>query len=147
MIKTLQAIIVAAATAAIILANQTVWRHFQKVSRGHPHRTAQALTTEQATQAKQTTQDFFDALGKADWNKIATLCPPGYALGDELNSQQKDELKGVQIISLGEPYKKWPYPGVFVPYGIRFKDGSEKHFNLAVRNDNPEQKWYFDGGF
>jgi hypothetical protein len=48
--------------------------------------------------------------------------------------------------SLGEPFTKSPYPGVFVPYEIRFKNGESKKYNLAVRQDNPERKWYWDGG-
>jgi len=35
---------------------------------------------------------------------------------------------------------------VFVPYEIRFQNGETKKFNLAVRQDNPGQPWYFDGG-
>jgi hypothetical protein len=36
---------------------------------------------------------------------------------------------------------------VFVPYEIKFKNGGTKKFRLAVRKDNPQQKWYFNGGF
>jgi hypothetical protein len=104
------------------------------------------LTPERATQAKQTATDFFDALGKGDWNQIAKLCPPGFALDSELNQQQKDSLAGLQVVSLGEPFKKAPYPGVFVPYEIRFQNGEVKKFQLAVRQDNSENRWYFDGG-
>ena len=148
MTKTTQIGIVAAIFLAALIIIPLVVLNHRKANTIQPNAVHQtALTTEQTTEARQTAQSFFDALGKSDWNKIATLCPPGYSLGDELTSQQKDAFKGVQLISLGEPYKKYPYPGVYVPYDIRFKDGEEKNFNLAVRNDNPEQKWYFDGGF
>jgi len=36
--------------------------------------------------------------------------------------------------------------GVFVPYEIRLKDGTVKKWNLAIRCDNPEHRWYYDGG-
>jgi hypothetical protein len=113
----------------------------------HPNRQSLFVTAQQATQAKQTAQDFFDALGKGDWDKMASLCQPGYALGDALNNEQKEYFKGLRVLSLGEPFKKNSYGGVYVPYRIRFQDGEEKEFNLAVRNDNPKRKWYFDGGF
>ena len=53
---------------------------------------------------------------------------------------------GREIISLGTPCKGSPYPGVFVPCEIRFKNGEVKKFRLAVRQDNSERRWYWDGG-
>ena len=37
-------------------------------------------------------------------------------------------------------------PGVFVPYEIRLKDGTVRKWQLAIRCDNPDKCWYFDGG-
>lgn len=139
--------IVATVILAALIVTPLVMANHRRVNIVHPNRATQTLTAPDAAQAKQTANDFFIAMGKGDWNQIASLCPPGYSLGDELSGQQKDELNGVQLISLGEPFRKSLYPGVFVPYHIRFKNGEEKNFNLAVRNDNPGQKWYFDGGF
>jgi RNA polymerase sigma factor (sigma-70 family) len=139
--------IVATIIVAALIVTPLVMANHHRVNVVHPNRVTQSLTTDDAAKAKQVANDFFVALGKGDWNQIAALCPPGFSLADQLNDQQKDELKGVQLISLGDPFKKPSYAGVFVPYHIRFKDGEEKNFNLAVRNDNPEQKWYFDGGF
>jgi hypothetical protein len=137
--------------AAFILAGSIVSLfvilYHTRAKAANPNRLNRPLTAEQAVQAKQTAQDFFDALGKQDWDKMASVCQPGYALGDMLNSEQKDYFKGLQVLSLGEPFKKSSYGGVYVPYRIRFRDGEEKEFNLAVRNDNPKGKWYFDGGF
>jgi RNA polymerase sigma factor (sigma-70 family) len=106
----------------------------------------QSLNTDQSALAQQTARDLFEALGNGDWDKVATLCPPGFALGNKLNEQIKGELAGLQVISLGDPFVKPPYPGVFVPYEIRFKSGETKKYQLAIRQDNPERKWYFDGG-
>jgi lipopolysaccharide/colanic/teichoic acid biosynthesis glycosyltransferase len=143
--------IVAAVVLAALIVTPLVWLNHRKANSVRPHRTAMTamtteLTPERATQAKQTATDFFDALGKGDWNQIAKLCPPGFALDSELNQQQKDSLAGLQVVSLGEPFKKAPYPGVFVPYEIRFQNGEVKKFQLAVRQDNSENRWYFDGG-
>jgi len=50
----------------------------------------------------------------------------------------------------GEPsashFKPKPYPGWFVPYEIKFKNGEVTKFNLAVRNDNPAKRYVVDGG-
>jgi len=68
------------------------------------------------------------------------------------------------IVSLGEPFRTGAYPGVYVPYVLRIGgaageagdggagDGGagdviEKRHNLALRNDNPQHRWVFDGGF
>jgi hypothetical protein len=42
--------------------------------------------------------------------------------------------------------KDIPAPQVFVPYEIRLKDGTVKKWQLSIRCDNPEHRWYFDGG-
>ncbi|MGO8764293.1 MAG: RNA polymerase sigma factor [Limisphaerales bacterium] len=156
MTKTTQAIIVAAVTATVILTTQTAVHHFQNPPGGHSVERLNAivnriapepLTPERAAQAKQTAQDFFDAMGKGDWKKLDALCPPGFPMSTEMDDQQKSMCDGLEVISLGDPYTKPGYPQVWVPYEIKFKSGDTKKYNLAVRQDNPEHKWYFDGGF
>ena len=54
------------------------------------------------------------------------------------------------IVALGEPFRTGAYPGVYVPYVIAIgrDDGvTERRHNLALRNDNPQHRWVFDGGF
>jgi len=36
--------------------------------------------------------------------------------------------------------------GAFVPYEIRLQNGAVKKFHLQVRCDNPDKRWYVDGG-
>jgi RNA polymerase sigma factor (sigma-70 family) len=151
MTKTTQAIIVAAVTTTAVLTTQTVWHHYRAPASSRMSRRVQVpLTPQRAAQAQQTARDFFEALGEEDWNKVEqfypSYAPPGHRFNDEFTEQLKSYLGGLEIISLGEPFTKPPYPGVFVPYEIRFKNGESKKFNLAVRQDNPEQKWYWDGG-
>jgi RNA polymerase sigma factor (sigma-70 family) len=151
MTKTTQAIIVAAVTTTAVLTTQTVWHHYRAPASSRMSRRVQVpLTPQRAAQAQQTARDFFEALGKEDWSKVEqfypSYAPPGHRFNDEFTEQLKSYLGGLEIISLGEPFTKPPYPGVFVPYEIRFKNGESKKFNLAVRQDNPEQKWYWDGG-
>jgi hypothetical protein len=50
-----------------------------------------------------------------------------------------------EILYVGEPFRTARYAGVYVPYKIRV-DGEIKEWQLALRNDNPECRWVFDGG-
>jgi hypothetical protein len=54
---------------------------------------------------------------------------------------------GLQVISLGEAFQSGLFPGYFVPYEIRLRDGSVRTHKLAVRNDNPSHRWTIDGGY
>lgn len=54
---------------------------------------------------------------------------------------------GLRVISLGEPFQSGLYPGYYVPYQVRLRNGSTPAHNLAVRNDNPAHRWMVDGGF
>jgi RNA polymerase sigma factor (sigma-70 family) len=97
---------------------------------------------------------FFDACSQNDWEEAAKFWPPG-ALKQRptfLNAFT-NIYGGLESVSLGKPFKgrvimfgNMEYGGVFVPYEIRLKDGTVKKWNLAIRCDNPEHRWYYDGG-
>ena len=53
--------------------------------------------------------------------------------------------RNLEILHIGEPFQAGNYPGVYVPYRIRV-DGKVKEWQMAVRNDNAERRWMFDGG-
>jgi len=86
-----------------------------------------------------TAKAWFSALSAGDANSIR-----------ELGGSDKPEIyqsyKELQVVSLGTPFRKPPYPGWYVPYEIRLQSGEIVKFNLAVRNDYPDGKWRFDGG-
>lgn len=82
---------------------------------------------------------FFEGAAAGDWQKVASV----YTLDDRL----KKYLTGIQVISVGEPFKSGIYPGWFVPYEIVMSDGHNKQHKLAVRNDNPQKRFIIDGGF
>ena len=112
-------------------------------------------------------QTFFGALARGDWAEAAKYCPPG----DNVEGFKKF-YAGMEVISLGKPFKArisiaallelqpnlrsqfkgmgnqkdFQGPQVYVPYEIRLKNGSIKKWQLAIRCDNPEHRWYFDGG-
>jgi hypothetical protein len=139
--------IVATVVTAALIVTPLVWLNHRKVNSVEPTQISkQTLTPERAAPAKQTATEFFAALEKGNWNKVDALCPPGFALSTTCDDQTKNMLNGLTVVSLGEPFTKPTYPGVFVPYEIHFKNGESKRFNLAVRQDNPDRKWYFDGG-
>jgi hypothetical protein len=58
-----------------------------------------------------------------------------------------NHLAGMEIVNLGEPTNSFGPNIWFVPYKIRFKDGSEKEFRLHVAQDEQSQRWYFKCGF
>ena len=112
-------------------------------------------------------QTFFGALARGDWAEAAKYCPPGVNV-----EGFKKFYAGMEVISLGKPFKArisiaallelqpnlrsqfkgmgnqkdFQGPQVYVPYEIRLKNGSIKKWQLAIRCDNPEHRWYFDGG-
>jgi RNA polymerase sigma factor (sigma-70 family) len=112
-------------------------------------------------------QGFFAALTREDWAEIGKYSPSGASF-DGL----KKFYGGVEVVSLGKPFKAriniaallelqpslrsqlkgmgnqkdFQGPQVYVPYEIRLKDGSVKKWQMSIRCDNPERRWYWDGG-
>jgi RNA polymerase sigma factor (sigma-70 family) len=122
------------------------------------------------TTPAQVAQTFFDVCAKEDWAEAAKYWPPGLLKRrpDFMNGFT-NYFGGLEIVSLGKPFKgriilagipagerkrmgaqgarkDFDYPGVYVPYEIRVKCGDVRKWQLAIRCDNPEHHWYFDGG-
>jgi outer membrane lipoprotein-sorting protein len=89
---------------------------------------------------KEAAAAFFEACSKENWDELQKFSPM------PVDERFKQFLGGLQVISLGEPFQAKPYPGWFVPYEIKFKNGESHKHNLAVRNDNPVKRYMFDGG-
>jgi len=85
---------------------------------------------------------FFDALAREDWDSVLQVSP-----GTRVQSVIKQVYGGLQVISIGEPFQSGLYPGYFVPYQVRLRNGETKTWKLAVRNDNPVHRWMVDGGY
>jgi len=90
---------------------------------------------------KETAQAFFEACADENWDEFLKFWS-----ASAVDQRIKGYLGGVEIISIGEPFKSGRYAGWFVPYEIKFKNGSIKKMNLAVRNDNPAKRYVVDGG-
>ena len=112
-------------------------------------------------------QTFFDACSREDWSTVGKFWPD-----NTLKDGTKKYLGGMEVISLGKPFKgrtsiaallelqpnlrdqfkgmgnqkDFQGPQVYIPYEIRLKDGTVKKWQLAIRCDNPDKRWYFDGG-
>jgi hypothetical protein len=90
---------------------------------------------------KETAEAFFKACSEKNWDEFLKFWS-----ASSVDERLKEYLGGLEIISIGEPFKSGLYPGWFVPYEIKFKNGGTKKMNLAVRNDNPAKRWVVDGG-
>ncbi|RPJ37024.1 MAG: hypothetical protein EHM35_07105 [Planctomycetaceae bacterium] len=93
------------------------------------------MTPEEAATA------FFKACAEEDWDELVKF------LGQTGVPQPlKDYLGGLEIISIREAFQSANYPGWFVPYEVKLKSGQIKKHNLAIRKDNPANRFEYDGG-
>jgi hypothetical protein len=90
---------------------------------------------------REVADELFDAAGRGDRERVETLCPSP-AMVDWLMDKNNQPT---EILYIGEPFRAGEYAGVYVPYKIRFGEEIREH-NLALRNDNPENRWVYDGG-
>ena len=106
------------------------------------------------TTPAQVARTFLEACGREDWTEAAKYQSPEFLKKHPAFSDTfTNTYAGLEIVSLGKPFKgrvimfgNMEYPGVYVPYEIRLKDGAVKKFQLAIRCDNAESHWYWDGG-
>ncbi len=84
---------------------------------------------------------FFEACASEDWDEVLK-----FENMSAIPESTKKYLGGLEVIHIGKAFKAGKYPGWFVPYEIRLKDGYVKKFNLAVRNDNKAKRYVVDGG-
>jgi len=99
-----------------------------------------------ASGPREVAERFFNALIANDWATVDQISPMiGKALSE--TPEAAEWARGLEIVTLGEPFKSGKYPGWFVPYELRDKDGNTKKHNLALRNDGPSGLWQVDGGF
>jgi hypothetical protein len=150
MTKTAQAIIVAAVTVTAVLTTQTVVHHYRASDSSERGQGRVKLSPQEATEAGQAAKDFLEANGKGDWDAVAQFWPANVPAGkrfqDIFTDQAKEMVSGLQIISLGTPYREGPNSWVLVPYEIRFKSGGTQKNNLRLGKD-ASGHWIWQGGF
>jgi RNA polymerase sigma factor (sigma-70 family) len=118
---------------------------------------------------------FFEACAQEDWaaaGKYWQTDPRNKNSIASFPDSFKQRYGGLQIVSVGKPFKARiniaallelqpnlrsqlkgmgnqkdiPASSVFVPYEMRLKDGSTRIWQLSIRCDNPDHRWYYDGG-
>jgi len=90
---------------------------------------------------KEVVRKFFQACRDEDWDEFSTLWP-----GLKPNKMQKTMLGGLEIIHIGEPFKKDDPATWYVPYQIKLKLGEGKKKNLRVRYDETTKRFIACGG-
>jgi RNA polymerase sigma factor (sigma-70 family) len=134
-----------------------------------------AYQSQTGTTPAQVAQAFFDACSQEDWataDKYWQTDPRNKNSVASFPDSFKQRYGGLQIVSVGKPFKARisiaallalqpnlrnqlkgmggqkdiAASSVFVPYEMRLKDGSIRKWQLSIRCDNPDHRWYYDGG-
>ena len=90
---------------------------------------------------REVAEALFGAARRGDRERVEMLCPSPAMVAWLVDKDNRP----VEILYIGEPFRAGQYAGVYVPYKVRFGSEVREH-NLALRNDNPESRWVFDGG-
>jgi hypothetical protein len=87
---------------------------------------------------------LFEAAVRGDRTDLELFCPSPSTVDWLLEEKHRP----TEILYVGEPFRAGGYPGVYVPYRVRFGEGwfSVKEHNLALKNDNAQYRWVYDGG-
>jgi len=97
---------------------------------------------------------FLTACSQNDWDTAGKYLDPQFLKKyPDFYFDFTNLYGGLELISLGKPFKGRvimfggaEYAGVYVPYEMRLGDGTVKKSQVAIRCDNPEHRWYWDGG-
>jgi RNA polymerase sigma factor (sigma-70 family) len=124
---------------------------------------------------EQVARTFLEACAKEDWTGAARYWwsdPRNKKSVPAIPDGLKQRYGGLEIVSVGKPFKArisiakfielqpqarnqfkknqlngdFEAGSIFVPYEMRLKDGSIRKWQLSIRCDNPEHRWYYDGG-
>jgi hypothetical protein len=149
MTRTIQSILVAVVTIIAVLSVQTVWHHFHPPVVPHGNRAIKRpLNAQDAADAQQGARDLFEAFKDGDWDTVAKYWPPDAPKGKQVNDiftpKIRDMLNGMEIVSLGTPYKQGAW--VMIPYDVQFKDGGSQTNSLRLQKGSAGQ-WIWGGGF
>lgn len=92
---------------------------------------------------REVTRQFLQAAARADRETLELLGATPY------QAERIAQAGVTEVLSVGQPFAAGAYPGLYVPYVIRIgsAEGGRKEFRLAVRNDNDQKRWVYDGGF
>ena len=151
MTRTTQSILVAVVTIIAVLSVQTVWHHFHPPVVARANQKAQKpVAPEQAAEAQQAARDFFNAFKDGDWDTVAKYWPPDAPKGKQFSDIFTDKVKGavtgLEIVSIGTPYKEAGNSWVMIPYEVQWKAGGSQTNSLRMMK-GPSGQWMWGGGF
>jgi len=149
--KTTHTIIVIVATAAVIFTLEGLWLHIHP---SNPQRTVKKiqkpLAAQPAADAQQAARDFFTAMKDSKWDDVAKFwpsnAPKGKQFADIFNDKVKGMIGGLEIVSIGTPYKESGNGWTMVPYEVQFKGGDSQTNSLRIQKQSDGQ-WIWGGGF
>jgi len=125
-------------TFSISLTENTKWVELKELV---PEKGDAAL----ASTPEEAANKWWKALSEKDWTTVYKL-EPTFEHSSNLE-EMKTVYGGLQIISIGKPFRSGLFVGQYVPYIVKFKSGEVQKHNLAVRNDNLQKTWVIDGGY
>jgi RNA polymerase sigma factor (sigma-70 family) len=164
-------ILAAGTTTPIIVhhyrANDSIFSSMTELTDSDNARFVRLTGTTPAEVAK----TFFEACSQENWTEAGKYFPAEFLKRNPAFwNTITNVYGGLEIVSLGKPFKarisiakmielqpemrnqfnstkgSFASPDVFVPYEIRFKDGSAKKWQISINCNNPENHWYWDGG-
>ena len=144
-------IIVAVLLTALIVTS-AFWHNYRKThsSQQTGGRNQVTLTPQQFTEATQAARGFLEAMKNGDWNTVAKYWPPDAPQGKRFDDIATDNMKaavsGLEIVSLGTPYKESPNSWILVPYVVQWKSGGTQTNSLRLGQGRDGQ-WIWEGGF
>ena len=144
--------ITVAVLLAALIVTSAFWHNYRKTHSSQPTggRNQATLTPQQFTEAAQAARGFLEAMKNGDWNTVAKYWPPDAPQGKRFNDIATDNMKaavsGLEIVSLGTPYKEGPNSWILVPYEVRWKGGGTQTNSLRLGKDSTGQ-WHWEGGF
>jgi hypothetical protein len=93
-----------------------------------------SMTAEQAARA------YFEAFGRQDWTEAEKF------RRSAVDDQIKQTAGGLELVSIGTAFSSKSYPGLFVPFEIKLKNGEVLKHNVALKKDGKTGRWWVDGG-
>jgi outer membrane lipoprotein-sorting protein len=93
-----------------------------------------SMTAEQAARA------YFEAFGRQDWTEAEKF------RRSAVDDQIRQTVGGLELVSIGTAFSSKSYPGLFVPFEIKLKNGEVIKHNLALKKDGKTGRWWVDGG-
>jgi hypothetical protein len=88
---------------------------------------------------KQTAEAFFKACSEENWDEFLKFCP-----ASRVSERIKRAYGGLEIVSIGEPFKSGLYPGWFVPYEIKLRP---EEINVRLSNANAAKRFVITGEY